>query len=144
MIPDSVKELATEISPYINELTDKYSEIESVWLFGSRANASYSEESDWDLFIFANGRVLDSLKTDTELRRENIDLLVVFNGNDFKAPWQKSGEKHLPLKYGSLTGWGQWGWEKISDVEAVYIEAKNIKGHSYPMTRRIKAWRIWP
>ncbi len=144
MIPDSVKELATEISPYINELKDKYSEIESVWLFGSRANAPYSEESDWDLFIFANGRVLDSLKTDTELRRENIDLLVVFNGNDFKAPWKQPGEEHLPLKYGSLTGLGQWGWEEISDVEAVYIKAENMKGHSYPVTRSMKAWRIWP
>jgi predicted nucleotidyltransferase len=142
MIPKSIKLLANDIKPFLNKLINEYSDIETIRLFGKRANGDHYQDSDWDLLVFANGRVLDLLKANIKLRNEseknNIDLLVVFNGDDFKAPWKRPGEENKPYKESCLTGVGGFGWSILSEVEAEYTEVKDSN------TRFRKAWRIWP
>ena len=142
MIPESIKLLANDINPYLHKIIDKYSDIKAIWLFGSRANGDHNQESDWDLFVFANGRFLDLLKADKELKNEseknNIDLLVVFDGEDFKAPWKRPGEENKQYKESCLTGVLGFGWSKLSEVEAEYTARKNNE------VQIRKAWRIWP
>jgi predicted nucleotidyltransferase len=46
--------LEDDIQQYVGELMAAYSEIESVWLFGSRANGTNRPESDWDLLAFGS------------------------------------------------------------------------------------------
>ncbi len=142
MIPESIKLLANDINPYLHKIIDKYSDIEAIWLFGSRANGDHNQKSDWDLFVFANGRVLDLLKADIELKNEsekdNIDLLVVFNGDNFKAPWKRPGEENKPYKESCLTDVLNFDWKTISEVEANYTARKNDE------VQIRKAWRIWP
>jgi len=143
-----IKLLAGKVYPYLNNLTNRYTNIESVWLFGSRANNDYNEKSDWDLFIFSDEEVLDLLRSDMDVKNEseecNIDLLVVFDGDNFNAPWKISGEENKEYKEGCLFCSGGFSWSKISSVEAEYTETKDIEGKMYPMIRRRKAWRIWP
>lgn len=128
-----------DINPYLNKITNQYSDIEAIWLFGSRANGDYNQESDWDLFVFANDRVLNLLKDDIELKNEseknNIDLLVVFNGDNFKAPWKRPGEENKRFKESSLMGVLGFKWKNLSEVEAEYTDQN---------TQLRKAWRIWP
>ena len=142
MIPESIKRLANDIKPYLNKITDKYSNIEEIWLFGSRANGDHNQESDWDLFVFANDRVLDSLKDDIELKNEseknNIDLLVVSDDENYKAPWKRPGEENKLYKEGCLTGEYGFKWERLSDVKAQYKAIKNDE------VQIRNAWRIWP
>jgi predicted nucleotidyltransferase len=142
MIPESIKRLANHINPYLHKITDKYSDIEAIWLFGSRANGDHNQNSDWDLFVFVNDRVLDLLKADTELKNEseknNIDLLVVFDGDEFKSPWKRPGEEINPYKKGCLAGVHNFDWKTISEVEANYTARKNDE------VQIRKAWRIWP
>jgi predicted nucleotidyltransferase len=148
MIPESIKLLANDIKPYLNKIINKYSNIETIWLYGKRANGDHNQESDWDLFVFANGRVLDLLKADIELKNEseknNIDLLVVFDGENFKAPWKRPGEENKRYKESCLTGVGGFGWSKLSEVEAEYTEVKGVEGQMHQNTQLRKAWRIWP
>ncbi|GAI86591.1 unnamed protein product, partial [marine sediment metagenome] len=73
-------------------------------------------ESDWDLLVFANEQILESLKIDKDFQLNNIDLLVVYNGNDFQDPWKN--------KRGSLK---EFRWEKLSNRKARYIEKKWVK-----------------
>ena len=139
MIPVPIKILTNSIIPYLHKITDKYPDIEAIWLFGSRANGSHNQESDWDLFVFANDRVLDLLKADKELKNEseknNIDLLVVFNGDDFKPPWKRPGEENKRYKQGCMTGVHSFEWIRISEVEAKYKARKDDED----LVR--KAWR---
>lgn len=136
------KLLTNDIKPYLNKITDKYSNIEAIWLFGSRANSDHNQKSDWDLFVFVNDNVLDLLKTDTELKKEseknNIDLLVVSDSKTYKAPWKRPGEENKLYKEGRLTGVYSFEWKTISEVEANYTSRKNDE------VQIRKAWRIWP
>ncbi len=148
MIPNAIKLLNNDINPFLVKLINKYAEIESIWLFGTRANNDHNDKSDWDLFVFANDNVLVLLKSDVELKIEteknNIDLLVVFDGDNFKAPWKKPGEENKEYKKGCLTCLGGFGWSVISEYEADYTEAKEVEGQAYSDTQIRKAWRIWP
>ncbi len=142
MIPESIKRLANDIKPYLNKITNQYSDIEAIWLFGSRANGDHNQKSDWDLFVFANNsRVLNLLKADKELKSEseenNIDLFVVSDGKTYKAPWKRPGEENKLYKEGSLDVY-DFGWKTISEVEAEYRAIKNDE------VRIRKVWRIWP
>lgn len=134
-----------EIEQYITELVQKYPDIESIWLFGSRANDSFSDDSDWDLLLFANKQVFDGLKKDMSLKQEsiklNIDLLVVYNDENFSEPWdQPIGERHSP-KSGSLK---TWKWGIISSYEAQYESNKWLSKEQWIESKILKAYRIWP
>lgn len=148
MIPHSIRLLINNINPFLLKLTNKYSEIESIWLFGRRANNDHTDTSDWDLFVFSNDSVLDLLKTDIELKIEseknNIDLLIIFDGDKFRVPWKRPGEENKDYKKGCLTCPGGFRWSIISEFEADYTEAKDVEGHILPITKLRKAWRIWP
>jgi hypothetical protein len=148
MIPTSIKLLTNDISPYIKKLTNRYAEIQSIWLFGKRANHDHNDKSDWDSFVFANDNLLMLLKNDVDLKidseRNNIDLLIVYDGDNFKAPWKIPGEEDKDYKQGCLTCVGGFGWSIISEIEANYTEAKDVEGQILPVTKLRKAWRIWP
>jgi predicted nucleotidyltransferase len=129
------------INEYIQCLVTKVPGIDEIWLFGSQVNPSDKEPSDWDLFVFANNQVLNSLKKDISLRRSRIDLLIVINGDNFMEPWPE--KQDLP-KQGKLS---DWGWKKISPTEAEYIGTKEPAdgtGWRHSIKSRQKAIRLWP
>lgn len=92
------------IFPYVEQLVKEYPRIESVWLMGSRANDSYREESDWDLLVFANKEVLDAMRQHRELKRERVDVLVVYDSINFEEPWPEVEENGRGAKGGRLSG----------------------------------------
>jgi len=148
MIPNAIKLLINDINSFLNKLVNKYAEIDSIWIFGKRANGDHNDKSDWDLFVFANDKVLSLLKSDIEMKIEteksNIDLLVVIDGDNFKAPWKRPGEENKEYKEGCLTCLGGFSWLEIAEYEANYTEAKHVDGQMYPVTQLRKSWRIWP
>lgn len=115
--------LSEEITDYIKILTDQYPSIQSIWLIGSRANANFRPDSDWDLLIFGTQKIIDDLSHRREFKKKNIDLLVVYNGNDFKEPWEPSSD-NKEIKNGSLS---KWKWKEINPIGAMYIARKGIK-----------------
>jgi predicted nucleotidyltransferase len=108
--------LEDDIQQYGGELMAAYSEIESVWLFGSRANGTNRPESDWDLLAFGSREIASSLRADRKFHHERIDLVVVYDGDQFEKPW---GEK----KSGSLS---EWQWQPRSAVLATYRTTKPV------------------
>ncbi|WP_426307760.1 nucleotidyltransferase domain-containing protein [Acidovorax facilis] len=86
------------------------------WLLGSRANNCAREDSDWDLLVFGDADLLESLSKEPLM--ENADVLVVHDGNEFCSPWTDNKGR---IKSGSLT---QWKWERRFPTSAVYSGTK--------------------
>jgi predicted nucleotidyltransferase len=134
-----------EIEGYIKKLTGQHPSIQSIWLFGSRINGTSRPDSDWDLLVFGTQETIDELSQNSEFNQDNIDLLVVYNGNDFKAPWPAqhgNGEQ----KSGSLK---EWCWKKLNHQIAFYEGTKDIEGNEdaenfYVETKLLTANRIFP
>jgi len=111
-------ELPNEIQEMLNEIHQNIPSITEIWLIGSRANNAVRENSDWDFLAFGDDSSLNSLKNMVEYKRENIDFLVVFDGDNFVESW--GGETP---KLGSLT---KWKWNRTSDYSAEYEQIKFI------------------
>lgn len=130
------------IKDYIEKLVKAYPGIKSIWLFGTRANNSYRPDSDWDLLVFGNQQILDELKTNDTFHNDQIDLMIVFNDNEFEKPWpDKKGFKH-----GSLKG---WEWLQISSKNATYKSVKYINEAEWFKDgmldcKTLNAFKIWP
>lgn len=124
------------IPSYIEKLTEQYPDINSIWLFGSRANDTFREDSDWDLFVFGNEQVLVSLRNNFSFKNDSIDILFVVNGDDFVSPWSD--------KSGRLS---DWQWKEISSTEASYIGTKEPTdgtGWFRAEIKEQKAIKVWP
>lgn len=106
--------LSQDVERYIEELVEAYPKIDSIWLFGSRANKTGHDKSDWDFFVFGTLEILQLLENDKSFHNPFIDLLIIYNGENFKDPGGKG-------KNGSLT---EWGWKEIDESTATYIESK--------------------
>ena len=76
---------------YIETLVSHGPNIESIWLFGSRANAAHKDTSDWDFLVFSDLQLLNRLRSELSFYVKGIDLLIVFNGKDFEGPWPDKG-----------------------------------------------------
>ena len=136
-IPESCKQFIESIVK-VEPMPDE------IWLIGSWANNRVKEKSDIDLLIFASQEYVDNLKSLKE--PDGIDCLVVYDGCNFKDPWQ--------CKSGSLE---TWKWSLISCKEAKYKGTEFIsdaestdeycRESGYEMgqiiTREERAWLLW-
>lgn len=136
------------VNGYIKKLTSEYPEIQSIWLFGSRANNTSNNDSDWDLLIFANQNILNQLKQNKAYRHNNIDPLIVYDGNNFQSPWLRIDKN--AYKSGNLN---EWKWDLLNNKEAQYeinagvreaVESEEEYALYTPRKEILKAVRIWP
>lgn len=129
-----------KIKQYIESLTTHYSDIKSIWLIGSRANNSHREDSDWDLLVFADNKIFNELKLNKTFRNNTVDLLIVFDNQNFEKPW--ADEKGT--KNGSLS---EWKWNELSSNEATYksVKYKSDEWFKEDMIecKILKAFKIW-
>ena len=125
-----------ELSSYIEKLLKQSPEISSIWLFGSRANGTAKETSDWDLLVFGSEKVFNSIKGNCDLKNDFIDLMVVVDSENLASPWSN--------KRGQLS---DWQWKEISSSEATYIGTKEpTDGTAWyrSETKKQKAIKVWP
>lgn len=124
------------IVEYCSHLTTVAPGIENIWLFGSRANGTANDESDWDLLVFGRGDVLDRIRNNSTLHVQNVDCLVVLPNGDFENAWGSNP------KTGSLE---EWCWKEFG-TEATYQQNKNVgSGDGWKVERKtVKARRVWP
>ncbi len=119
------------LESYVQLLVNSYPSLSEVWLLGSRADATYKPDSDWDLLVFADRHAFDKMKGNGTLRVSKFDLLVVFDEDHFEQPWTEEG--YSVPKQGSLT---DWQWRKESDSTSSYSCSRR--------RCRRTAKRLWP
>jgi hypothetical protein len=88
-----------------------------VWLFGSRANETHKPDSDWDVLVFGDCKLLSEISN--KGHPTDLDLFIVTNNNDFECPWPRSSDG--VRKKGNLT---DWEWKDSGDGKAVYKGTK--------------------
>src|SRR2546425_3288000 len=103
-----------EIAEFVRLLLQRGVE---AWLIGSRANQSAKATSDWDLLVFGSQTLLDALAKEAPI--PGLDLLVVFDGEEFRSPWPRQEDGHY--KTGRLR---RWRWTKLSEDAAMYEGTK--------------------
>lgn len=101
------------LSAFLSRVLVSCLEIRAVWSSadaGSRlAGASHQ------LIVFADRPTLLNLRRSAELHRADVELLVVFDGDQFENAW---GPQRLS---GSLS---RWAWRQVSDELAYFDESK--------------------
>ncbi len=86
----------------------------------------------------ADQSTLDALSAAPRFNDPAVDLLVVYDGNQFRKPWS-DGDRQ---KHGSLKG---WAWKEISEVEATYRATKlRDDDESNVWIRMATAVRVYP
>jgi predicted nucleotidyltransferase len=125
------------IGPYLERLLAAYPNIESVWLIGSRANETARDDSDWDLLVFASREVLEALSTDDSFSRSDVDLLVVYDGDNFESPY--GGTDNRRSKKGSLK---EWEWQ-LSTPDIAYYEGCKPTDEVHIHIEQMRALRVW-
>ena len=135
-IPDDIK-------GYLDDLTLAFPAIDSIWLFGSRANPSSDPPGDWDFLVFGSSDVLAALQRNHSFRRTNIDIFIVYDDNCFENPWTdedgaKIGRLQNTFDLDSERYVYGYRWRQISDTEAIYISTRNFE-----CIDRLHAYRVY-
>jgi predicted nucleotidyltransferase len=131
-----------QASAFISALAALQPPPDSIWLIGSRANGRATQESDTDLIVFGSKALLDIIRSQLK-QPEEVDCLVVFNGDDYQDPWQE--------KTGSLT---KLQWLKLDASSARYVGTKWVPDEESSLEcgadmgnflhRQERAIRLWP
>ena len=132
--------LTDEIQRYVIDLCSRFSEVRAVWLIGSRAIGTARDTSDWDLLVFGSRAVLRELRANEDFRRPEVDLLVIYDSDNFERPWADTRGG------GSLSG---WNWMPVSETKAAYRAAKPVYASDGTEEFNVQitqgeAIRIWP
>jgi hypothetical protein len=104
---------------------------------GSGANGTWKSGSDWDFIVFGSQETLNRLSACSALRRSDLDMLVVYDGNHLQSPWERID---VPGAFKRLTSFGEvehfegiaWHsaglqWEVVSPGNARYVGHKDFK-----------------
>ena len=102
---------------YLRMLIAAAPSIREVWLIGSRADHTARPNSDWDYLVFGTRLTLQALQSTPALKRQDVDVLVVYDGDAFEEPW--GTDDHL--KRGALS---RWEWAMLGPERAMYRGTK--------------------
>jgi len=123
---------------YRRELLQSYPDIREIWLIGSRANGTARADSDWDYLVFGNPELADRLAADCSIHRPSIDILVVYDEDNFRKPWTDGANE----KMGSLS---EWEFKRLTETTASYRATKRMENESFNVQGSTgKAVRVWP
>jgi predicted nucleotidyltransferase len=131
----SQTDLPAELRAFRADLTRSFPAITEVWLFGSRANGTATDASDWDLLVLSD----DSLKAEDvapaeRFRSERFELFIA-HGDTFECPWPRARDGVRPS--GDFPGW-KWRWEGDT---AIYEGTSLKPGQRTGWKRAIRIWK---
>jgi len=132
-----------DICAYLRDLLSACPEIESFWLFGSRANPTVNPPRDWDFLVFGSIEILATLQGIDTLQRPDVDIFIVFDGNRFEGPWPidgelKTGRLRTSIELEEMRKVYGYDWHNISDTEASYTSTRHFR------QRGFRAFRVYP
>jgi hypothetical protein len=127
---------APELSDFVSSVLARCLDIRAIWSVGHADLALATADSARELLVFADRLTLQRLRRSDYLHHAGVELLVVFDGNQFENAW---GRRRVS---GSLA---RWAWRPITDELAYYDESKwaDHGGDGGIVRVRRKAVLIW-
>lgn len=116
-----IRTMSASIATVVAELVSRCAE---VWIIGSRANPTGIKPNDWDIVAVGDAALLDEFRGRPSI--EDLDLFIVYNGDDFEGPWPRAHDG--ARKTGSLT---EWQWQRLNEDEATYRATKAREGGDF-------------
>jgi len=132
----SAQSAPAELSAFVSGIVARCLHIRAVWCVGHADPEAALPDSACELLVFADRPTLQRLRRSDFLHREDVEVFVVFDGNQFENAW---GRNKLS---GSLA---RWAWRQVSDELAYYDESRwadHERDGSVVRVRR-KATLIW-
>lgn len=127
-----------EFSGFVSRLLRHCLNIRAVWSVGHDQLAPDAPHEARELLVFADRPTLDALRRSDHLHRDDLQVLVVIDGDHFENAW---GPHTIS---GSLA---RWAWRATGQDIAFYDESKwaDREGDVSAVVRvRRKAFLLWP
>lgn len=127
----------SELDNFISRVLASSLDIRSLWSLDHSPEEPCLTTPPYQLLAFADLATLQALRRATDLHHEELNFLVVIDGDRFESAW---GECKVS---GSLA---RWAWRYVSPDEAYYDEARwdSRTGHAGGVVRlRRKALLVW-
>lgn len=86
LITSKPVQLPEDIGMYVDALRKEFSAIGDVWLLNADSSGSETR-GRWDLLAFADRKVLDAIRSNPSLQRDDVKMLVAVDGDRFEAAW---------------------------------------------------------
>jgi hypothetical protein len=111
-------------------------DIRTVWSVGHDGSQGAPQPSR-DLLVFADRVTLHTLRKTDSLKRTDLQIFVVFDGEHFESAFGPYGV------YGSLA---RWAWQRETHDIAYYDESRWAQPEAARAVTRVrrKAFLIWP
>jgi hypothetical protein len=103
------------LSAFVSRVLARCLDIRALWSIGHADLAQARLDSAGQLLAFADRPTLQALRRSDHLHRADVELLVVFDGNQFENAW---GPRRLS---GSLA---RWAWRPVTEELAYYDESR--------------------
>lgn len=108
--------LNSEIYSWLIGLIAQLTSVNSVWLFGSRANETATDLSDWDFLFVVNRLTQNDANVIYNHFRKDVDLFVNFEeSSEFRT------YPPFKVKTGSFA---DWSWKRVDERLAIYKSRK--------------------
>jgi hypothetical protein len=107
--------ISAELSQFLARVLLHCLDIRAVWSVGHAEVGVKARRDLHELLVFANAQTLHILRRTDHLHRADVQVLVVFDGEQFESAW---GACRLS---GSLA---RWAWRQVAPDVAYYDESK--------------------
>nr|MBO2515505.1 hypothetical protein [Gammaproteobacteria bacterium] len=89
-ISNKPTQLPEELGMYVDALRQRHSAIDEVWVLASKESEGGSAtRGKWNLLAFADSATLSALEADEAVHRDDVNLMVVTDGDRFESAWGK-------------------------------------------------------
>lgn len=79
--------LPEELGMYVDSVRERYPGIAEVWVLRRPTDDEADKAGCWGLLAFADRTVLDALRDDDAVHRDDVELLIVTDGDQFASAW---------------------------------------------------------
>ncbi|MFS8607860.1 MAG: hypothetical protein LOD94_07700 [Gammaproteobacteria bacterium] len=86
-ISNKPTQLPEELGMYVDALRQRHSAIDEVWVLASKESESAKRGGKWNLLAFADSSTLTALEADESVHRDDVNLIVVTDGDRFENAW---------------------------------------------------------
>jgi len=84
-----------QLRSFVTRFAQEFPGGQEVWLFGSRADGTASENSDWDLIAFGDDQLTTAAVRSAESLRSETFSLFIGHGDEFERPWPRARDGEI-------------------------------------------------